>query len=450
MSEKGIDFSIDNGVDLLITLDCGITGNVALERATRSGLDVVVCDHHLPGKKLPDIFAILNPQQADCNFDGKELCGAGVGLMLIKEVCKGIDAPDKWKDYLDYAAIATCCDIVPLKGINRMIVAHGMKLLKQDSIVSIAALLGEMKNTKIETVSDIVFKIGPRINAAGRLAHAQEAVELLISEDPSHAREMAKKINEYNIDRRTLDADATQEALQQVMAMEAKGKRSATVVCGEDWNKGIIGIVASRLIETYYRPTIVLTESNGKYTGSARSVSGFNVFEAIDKCAEYLEQFGGHAAAAGLTMQKDQLPAFETAFEKAVAESITSEYQVPTVKIDAVVRFSDWYTEGYARFLAQLDRFRPFGPFNMPITFATENCQAKYVKIVGQDHLKFTVFQEGDPKRTLPVIAFKMAEHCEALMAGAKFKLAYAIGENEWNGNKTIQLEAKAIQLAVS
>lgn len=447
VSSQGIDHAIAQKADLLITLDCGITACDKLERATAAGVDVVICDHHLPGKSIPDVFAILNPMQADCPYLGKELCGCGVGFMLLRKVCDDMGYGDLWKDYLDLVAIATCCDIVPLKGVNRILVAYGMEILREERLPGIIALLGELNHAKIDTVSDVVFKIGPRINAAGRLSHAKEAVELLTAEDPNVCKEIAAKINGYNTHRKELDATATQEALAQVIMKDPEGQKASSVVFDPSWNKGIIGIVASRLIESHYRPTIVLTESNGKLTGSARSVSGFNIYNAIAKCSETLEQFGGHAAAAGVTLNPDNLEAFEAAFESAVSEAIEPTSIRPRVHVDAEVNFGDWYNEKFPQFFGQFNRFRPFGPYNMPITLMTKNVLAKDVRLLKNEHLKFKAYQPGDKKRTIDVIGFKMADYYDHVLAGKPINLAYSIEENVWRGNVSIQLQAKAIAL---
>jgi single-stranded-DNA-specific exonuclease len=447
VSSQGVDHAINQKVDLLITLDCGITACDELERATSAGIDVVVCDHHLPGESVPDVFAILDPMQADCPYTGKELCGCGVGFMLLRKVCDEMGYVDLWTDYLDLVAIATCCDIVPLKGINRILVAYGLESLREERLPGIKALLGELNHAKIDSVSDVVFKIGPRINAAGRLSHAKEAVELLLTDDAVVCKEIAARINGYNMHRKELDANATQEALEQVVQKDPDGKRASSVVFDANWNKGIIGIVASRLIESHYRPTIVLTESNGNLTGSARSVSGFNVYDAIAACSDTLEQFGGHAAAAGLTLKPDNLEAFEAAFETAVSSAVKPESIRPRIHVDADVNFADWYNDKFPQFFGQFNRFRPFGPYNMPITLMTKNVLAKDVRLLKNEHLKFKAYQPGDHKRTLDVIGFKMADYYDHVMAGKPINLAYGIEENVWNGNVSIQLQAKAIAL---
>ena len=448
VSSKGVDFALSEKVDLLITVDCGINAVRELDRASLGGIDVVICDHHLPGKALPDVFAILNPQQADCYFEGKELCGCGVALILLKSLSRKLNQPDKWKDYLDLAAIATCCDIVPLTGINRLIVSAGLEKINTDRSVGIKALLKTAGYDGSLTVSDVVFKIGPRINAAGRLKHARLAVHLLTAENMETALEFASEIEALNLKRRSMDKEVTESAIAQMHEADPDLIRKATVVHSADWHKGIIGIVASRLIEKCYRPTIVLTEVDGMLTGSARSISGIQLYDALATCSEHLEKFGGHSAAAGLSLKAEALDDFKAAFEAAIAEHIPGDKREPELNIDLEVDFSDWYNDKFQLFFGQLNRCRPFGPSNMPPIFTTTDCKASFPKVVGKDHLKFDVFQEHDPQRKLPVIAFRMAHLFDDLASGKPFKLAYSIEEQVWRGKSSIQLEAKGLQIS--
>ncbi len=445
VSSIGIDYTLSEGFDMMITVDCGIRATAELTRAQANGIDVIICDHHLPGEELPEVFAILNPQQSDCPFRGKELCGCGVALMLLRALSRKTGQPSLWKNYLDLTAIATCCDIVPLSGINRIIVSEGLTRLNAHKSPGIDALLTRAKFSGHLNVGDIVFKIGPRINAAGRLDHANTAVELLISQDSEEAGALADTIEKLNTDRRTMDKNTTREAKIQLTEIDPEFNRRSTVVHSEDWHKGIIGIVASRLIEFCYRPTIVLTKQDGMLTGSARSVEGVHLYNALEACSLHLTKFGGHKAAAGLSLKEESLSDFLEAFENAVNVETAGVRGVPTLNIDVQVDLADWYTDKYRSFLDQLNRCRPFGPTNMPPLFATEFCLAKYPKIVGQDHLKFTVFQKHDPKRLIPVIAFNMAHHYEAMADNRPFKIAYTIEETEWKGRKGIQLEARDI-----
>ncbi len=449
VSEQGIEVAIERKASLMITLDCGITAIDTLKLAQDAGIDVIVCDHHLPGPVLPPVFAVLNPHQESCDFDGLELCGCGVGLMLIREISRKLDIPDAWEEYLSFTAIATACDIVPMRGINRILVAHGMKRLVDSPPKGVRALvcLDENDPFTIKSVSDVVFGIGPKINAAGRLAHASLAVKLFTQYDDEVISNLASEINELNTKRKELDAGATQEALSQIETWPDAKLRNSTVVYGQTWNKGIIGIVASRLIEVYYRPTIVFTESNGMLTGSVRSVDGFDVHKALLSCSAYFEKFGGHAAAAGITMKMEKLDGFIEAFERVVSSELMLEQKKPTISVDAVVNFKDWNNGDLNKFMAQMNRMRPFGPGNLPIVFATDDCLAKEVRVLKGEHLKFMAFQPGDEKRALPVIAFKMAEYADALRSGAKFRLGYSVEVNTWKGRSSIQGQAKAILL---
>lgn len=447
VSMKGAEFTISQGFDLMITLDCGISANTELEHIAKAGIDVIICDHHLPGRALPEVFAIMNPQQSDCPFEGKELCGAGVALMLVKSLSVLIKHDDLWRDYMYLAAIATCSDIVPLIGINRSIVSAGIEQINESCPVSIKALLDVAAYKSELDVSDVVFKIGPRINAAGRLKHAQLAVELLTSLSYDDALEYAKEVNRLNLQRRDLDKSVTAEALDQLRTTDPTKERFTTVVNGVEWNKGIIGIVASRLIEQCYRPTIVFAQQEEFFTGSARSIQGLNLFTALEACSSLTEKFGGHAMAAGLTIHKDQLSNFEAKFEKVVQSMIDRSELVPKMEIDLETDFSTWYNENYIGFRNQLNRMRPFGPKNMAPVFGTTKCKSKQLKVVGTDHLKFQVFQEHDPSRIIPVIAFGKAQYFDALSNDSLFDIAYVIGENRWNGKTSIQLEIKDIRL---
>lgn len=445
VSSQGIDFALSGKYDLMITVDCGINAVHQLERATENGVDVIICDHHIPGRELPQVFAILNPQQSDCTFTGKELCGCGVALMLLRSLSRKLNKPDEWKKYLDLAAIATCCDIVPLTGINRLIVSAGIGLINQHRSPGIVALLKTAGYEGDLNVGDIVFKIGPRINAAGRLDHANLAVKLLIEKDLERAMEFAAEIESLNLQRRKLDVEITESALAQMNDSDPGLERKATVVHSRDWHKGVIGIVASRLIERCYRPTIVLTEVEGMLTGSARSIEGIHLYEALASCREHLEKFGGHSAAAGLTLKAESLDAFMDAFEKAIAIHVPGERKSPELNIDCELDFSEWYNHKFTGFFTQLNRCRPYGPFNMPPIFATRRCKARFPKIVGKEHLKFEVYQEHDQDRKIPVIAFRMADLFDDLASGKSFQLAYNIEEQVWKGRKSIQLVAKDI-----
>src|SRR5690554_631714 len=444
VSNQGADYALSEKYDLMITVDCGISAVHELNRVTEAGIDVIICDHHLPGDELPKVFAILNPQQADCPYKGKELCGCGVALILIKSLSRKLNKPNEWKNYLDLAAIATCCDIVPIRGVNRIIVQAGIEQINTQRRTSIKALLKIAGYEENLDVSDVVFKIGPRINAAGRLKHANVAVDLLIESDFDRVSEIAAKMENLNVKRKAMDKDITESALAQMHLNDPGLVRHTTIVHSEDWHKGVIGIVASRLIERCHRPTIVFTNTDGMLTGSGRSVDGVHLFEALKSCADHLDKFGGHAAAAGLSLKSEALPEFIEAFEEAIAKQAPNRVS-PKLKIDAVTDFPEWYNDTFDRFYAQLNRCRPFGPTNSQPVFATFSCQAKQVRTVGKDHLKFEVYQEGSPDIGIAVIAFNMAGHYDALASGETFGLAYNIGENTWRGSSSLQLTAKDI-----
>ena len=444
VSSLGVEHTLSENYDLMVTVDCGISAAHELNRVSAAGIDVIICDHHLPGDVLPEVFAILNPQQADCHYQGKELCGCGVALILIKSLSRKLNKPDEWKNYLDLAAIATCCDIVPLRGINRIIVQAGINKINTQRRTSIAALLKIAGYEENLDVSDVVFKIGPRINAAGRLKHASLAVELLTESDFDRATETAAKMENLNVKRKAMDKDITESALAQMHLNDPELIRNTTVVHSEDWHKGVIGIVASRLIERCYRPTIVFTNVDGMLTGSGRSVDGVHLYEALKICEGHLEKFGGHAAAAGLSLKLDSLSDFMQAFEAAIGEQVP-ERTNPKLYIDAVADFSDWNNDAFTRFYAQLNRCRPFGPTNSQPVFASFSCRARYVRTVGKDHLKFEVYQEANSKVGIQVIAFNMVDHYDDLASGQSFGLAYNIEENTWRGNSSLQLNAKDI-----
>lgn len=447
VSTVGVDFAISEQFDLMITVDCGIQAVAELGRAQAAGIDVIICDHHLPGSVLPAVYAILNPQQVDCPFRGKELCGCGVALMLLRAVSEKLDQPEKWKDYLDLTAIATCCDIVPLKGINRTLVTAGLERLNATRSLGVEALLTAAGASGKLNVSDLVFQIGPRINAAGRLDHAQTAVSLLTTVEETEATKLAAAIEKLNSERRDMDKNITQEAKAKLLEADPSLTGRSTVVWSENWHKGIIGIVASRLIEFCYRPTIVLTKIDGILTGSARSVEGVHLYNALAACSTHLSRFGGHKAAAGLSLKEENLSAFIQAFENAIETETQGEPAKPTLNIDLLIDFSDWYRDSFRKFMLQIDRIRPFGPTNMPPLFATENCTATFPKRIGKgrDHLRFSVHQTHDTKRKIPVVAFNMAEHFEKMAQGKNFKIAYTIEESEWKEMKRTQLMAKDI-----
>lgn len=445
VSERGIDHALALKASVMITLDCGITAIATLNRASAAGVDVIICDHHIPGSELPGALAILNPQQVDCPFSGKELCGGGVALMLLRGISMAMGKPKLWEDYLDFAAVATCCDIVPLVGINRILVSAGIERLAAAPHLGFRTLLRNAGHSGRLSVSDVVFKIGPRINAAGRLAHARLAVDLLIADDVMEADDLAAEIEGLNTHRKQLDKQTTIEAIGQVQTKDPAGAHAVTVLSDAAWKKGVVGIVASRVMEYQYRPTIILAEADGSCTGSARSVKGINIYEMLKACQGHLEKFGGHAAAAGLTVKAENLKLFIDSFERQVRQYMPEGGFKPDVSIDLEVNFADWYDADRWLLMDQMEKLEPCGPANMHPLFISRGCQGTGTNIRGQEHLSFTVYQPEAPKSNPSVIAFRMADCFERVAAGHKFDLVYSIGLNHWQGESQIQLEAKAI-----
>lgn len=440
VSTKGIDFAAENEMSLIISLDCGIKAVEKIKYAQEKGIDFIVCDHHRPGKELPPAVAILDPKQDDCNYPFKELCGCGVGFKLLHAFCVHNNIEDsELFPFLDLVAVATCSDIVPIVGENRVLVHYGMKQINSQPRPGLQALINIAGFKNDISVSNVVFGIGPRINAAGRIEHAKGAVELLLCEDLNEAQQVARLIDQYNKTRREFDKSITEEALDMI-ASENMVDAKSTVLFQEDWHKGVIGIVASRCIETYYRPTIILTESKGMATGSARSVVGFDVYDAILACSDLLEQFGGHKYAAGLTMKIENISAFREKFEAVVAASITEEQLTPVIDVDCVLD-PEQITPKFYRILKQMG---PFGPSNMQPVFVTRDVVANgNSKIVKEDHLKLSVSKEGSSK--IDGIAFGMAKHSDHVLSGKPFDLCYTIEENTFNGVTNLQLMVKDI-----
>lgn len=445
ISFTGIDFAEDNGFSLVIALDCGIKAVEQMQYARSKGIDFIICDHHLPGEELPDAYALLNPKQPRCTYPYKELCGCGVGFKLLQALARktGIPQQDTWK-YLDLVAVSTCSDIVPLEGENRTLVHYGLKQLNASARPGLAEL---MRNTGIQrefTVEDVVFMIGPRINAAGRMRHGSGAVELLVAHagDPLLG-EMGQMLDENNQQRRGLDRQVTQEAIRLVEENPVYEQRKSTVIYNDSWHKGIIGIVASRLVDRFYKPAVVLTESNGKVSGSARSVKGFDVHQAIESCRDLLENYGGHMHAAGLTLRKENVEPFIERFDRAVSTTILPEMLQPELEVDLLLEL-DLITP---RFYALLKQLAPFGPANMnPIFVSHDVVATQGSRIVGEHHLKLNLASARSPHQSLPAIGFNLGEHFEAVAGGQPFSVAYTIGENTWNGTTTLQLDIKDLQ----
>ena len=441
VSYLGIDFAEDNNFSLIIALDCGIKAIEKVAYAKEKKIDFIICDHHKPGKEIPKAVAVLNAKQEDCKYPFDELCGCGVGFKLIQAL--GVSRNQTIEDfvpYLDLVATAIAADIVPMNGENRTLAYFGLQVINQKPRNGIKAIINQVKKTEL-TITDVVFIIAPRINAAGRLKHGSYAVELLTEMDLDSAIEFAAAIEIFNADRKDLDKKITDQALIQIIDNEEENKVSS-VVFQEDWHKGVIGIVASRLIEKYYRPTLVFTKSGDKLAASARSVKGFDVYNALEECSEFIEQFGGHKYAAGLTLLPENYESFKNKFEEVVEKTIDKKLLTPEISIDAEIDLSE-ITPKFFRIIQQM---APFGPQNMKPFFKSTCVRDNgYGKQVGVDktHLKLNVFQ-GDNKQTFNSIGFNLGNKMKFVKDD--FDIVYALDENEWNGRKTIQLLLKDLK----
>ncbi|MFK5890125.1 MAG: single-stranded-DNA-specific exonuclease RecJ [Flavobacteriaceae bacterium] len=442
ISFKGIDFADDNDIGLIIALDCGIKAVDKIDYALKKKIDFIICDHHRPGDELPKAVAILDPKRADCTYPFDELCGCGIGFKLIQALAeKRRQKFDKLIPYLDLVAIAIGADIVPIVDENRILAYYGLKVINSNPRPGIKALMGQTK-TKVLSITDVVFGIAPKINAAGRMKHGRYAVELLTEMNLTQAEAFAKEISDFNLDRRIQDKSITIEALNQIAENDEK-EHYTTVVYNEKWHKGVIGIVASRLIETYYKPTLVFTKSGKKLAASARSVKGFDVYNAIESCAEHLEQFGGHMYAAGLTLEEKNYQNFKEAFEQVVKTTISETSLTPEILYDAEIDLQD-ITPKFVRILKQ---FAPFGPQNMaPVFMASGLRDNGFGKCVGADktHLKLSIIAGSDSK-TYSGIGFNLGDKYPLISSGKPFKAVFTIEENVWNGMTSIQLNVKDI-----
>ena len=438
ISLKGIDYAKDNNFALIIALDCGIRAVNQVDYANKKGVDFIICDHHNPGEKVPEAVAILNPKQIDCNYPYKELSGCGVGFKLIQAFSKqnNIDFSEIM-EYLDLLTVSIGADIVPMTGENRVFSFYGLQQINKTPRVGLKALMEIANKTKDVTITDVVFGVAPRINAAGRIEHAKKAVEILVETDYAKAKLFADKIEGNNTTRKDLDKSITIEALEMIDV-----KKKSTVVHSEHWHKGVVGIVASRLIETHYKPTIVLAEKDGILTGSARSVHDFDLYSAIAKCEHLCEKFGGHKYAAGLSIKKENLPQFIDAFEKSVSESITEDQLTPKINIDKVIDI-DAVDDNLYRIIKQ---FSPFGPKNLSPIFVSKGViDNGYGKQVGEDktHLRINAKKN---KGAIAGIGFGMGEYFEIIKDNQTFDVCYSIDENEWNGKKSLQLRIRDIK----
>lgn len=441
VSEKGMSYAITNDFNLIITLDCGIKATNTLLKAKEAGIDIIVCDHHLPGDNLPPANAVLDPKRSDCSYPYKELSGCGIGFKLLQGHFQKYNPPVNPFDYIELVAVSIAADIVPITGENRVLTYFGLKKLNENPSPGLKALMDISASRPPMDVSSVVFNIAPRINAAGRITHADVAVDLLISKTEEEAAEHASKINVKNDDRRKVDALITEEALAMIEGNNQLQLAKSTVLFKNDWHKGVIGIVASRCIEKFYRPTIILTESNNKATGSARSISGFDVYKAIEACSDLLEQYGGHTHAAGLTMDISKVALFQKRFEEVVAQNISDDMLVPLLEIDIRLNFEQ-VTPNFFNVLMQM---APFGPYNLSPLFVTSDVVATGIKTINDKHLKFTVNQQGRTKK-FEVIAYNMINFNEILRNGTPFDLAYSLELNNYMGYKSIQLVAKDIK----
>ena len=441
VSYAGIDFAQDNDFSLIIALDCGIKAIDKVAYANEKNIDFIICDHHKPGDEIPDAIAVLNPKRVDCSYPFDELCGCGVGFKLIQALgSKRNQTIEDLLPYLDLVATAIAADIVPMNGENRVLAYFGLQVINENPRNGIKAIIHQIKKKEL-TITDVVFIIAPRINAAGRMKHGNYAVELLTEMDFDAALEFAAAIEIFNADRKDLDKKITDEALIQIIDNNEE-QRFTTVVYDENWHKGVIGIVASRLIEKYYRPTLVFTKSGDKLAASARSVKGFDVYNALKECEEFIEQFGGHKYAAGLTLLPENYENFKNKFEEVVSKTIDNKLLTPEIAIDTEIELSE-ITPKFFRIIQQM---APFGPQNMkPVFKSTCLRDNGYGKQVGADktHLKLNVFQ-GDNKQTFGAIGFNLGDKIE--FAQNDFDIVYTLDENEWNGYKSIQLVLKDLK----
>lgn len=448
ISFKGVEHAHADDVRLIIALDCGIKALDKVQRARELGIDMIICDHHRPGAQLPEAVAVLDPKRDDCPYPCKELSGCGIGFKLVQGLAQrnGIAFQDI-EPLLDLVAVSTACDIVPVTGENRILTHFGLKRLNDMPRPGFRVMM-DMANVKRRmTVTDLVFTLGPRINAAGRIEHGRQAVELLLARDSGEAAQMGLRVDMNNTQRQELDKAITAQALQAVEDDAFLSRSWSTVVYDAQWHKGVIGIVASRLIERHYRPTVVLTESNGMATGSARSVKGFDVYEAIHACSDLLEQFGGHMYAAGLTMPLDNVEAFRLRFEEVVRSTLPEALRTPEEEVDLELDLS----EVNDRLVNIVEHMAPFGPGNMKPVFLLRGLVARgEVRIVGEDHLKFSIAGTGASERRFDCIAFRQSQHYHLVSTGQPFSMLATAEFNEWQGRRSIQFNVKDIKPGTS
>ncbi len=447
VSAKGIDYAAQQGISLIIALDCGIKAVDKIEYAKNKGIEFIICDHHNPGELIPDAVAVLDPKQDSCNYPYKDLSGCGVGLKLVQAYCKKTGQPDdRIYDYLDLVVVSIASDIVPITGENRIMAYFGLKKLNENPSIGLKAIIEvagiDHKEIKIE---DIVFKIGPRINAAGRMESGRKSVDLMVCGVSKDAAIISKTIDNFNIDRRNIDMEITRQAIEMIRSNVQLQEKKSTVLYDPEWHKGVIGIVASRLLDHFYKPTVILTKSSGFATGSARSVNGFDLYQAIESCSDLLENFGGHKYAAGLTLKIKNIQKFTDRFEKIVRENIDPEQLIPVVEIDTELRLM----EINDKFFRVLKQFQPFGPENQSPIFISENVVDNgYGRTVGNkgEHLKLTLIQEENPFKVFSAIAFHQGQDFQKINKGVPFDICYQLMENEFRGKVNLQINIQEIK----
>ena len=444
ISTQGIDWAKENGFTLIIALDCGIKAIDKIEYANEKGIDFIICDHHLPGDEIPKAIAVLDPKRVDCNYPFKELSGCGIGFKLMHAyILKHEINESELTNFLDLVVISIAADIVPVIGENRILAYLGLNQLNHHPSEGVKALIKAAGMKRELSISDIVFSLGPRINAAGRMDDARHAVKLLISEHSEQADNNADTLNVKNKERKEVDVNITAEALSMLVNDADQQNKKSTVLFQSHWHKGVVGIVASRMLDHYYRPTIILTESNGLASGSARSVAGFDIHEAIKSCSDLLEQFGGHMFAAGLTLKIENVPEFIARFEEVVSSTIEDQMLIPQINIDAELSPKDINN----KFYEILKQFSPFGPHNMkPIFVSRGMIDTGQSRIVGNGHLKISLMQEGTPFQ-LKGIVFNGEEYLNLVKSKQPIDLCYSLEENEWNNNKSLEINVRDIKL---
>ncbi len=438
LSKTGIDYAQSQKIHLLIVLDCGIKANKEIAYAQSLGIDVIVCDHHLPGEQLPEAYALLNPKQKSCPYPYKELSGCGIGFKLICALAQHLrKSKETAFRYLDLVATSTAADIVPMTQENRTLTYLGLKKINEHPLPAIKALITVSRLQLPINIKDVLFMIAPRINAAGRLKHARLAIDLLVEEDEEKALSLAQELQALNDERKSLDKEISEEILNKIAHSSVLQKRKTTVMFGKQWHKGVIGIAASRVMETHYKPTVIFSQHKGKVTGSARSVKGFNIYKALKACSPFMDSFGGHQFAAGMTLKPKTFEAFSEKFEEIVASSIPPEMLIPEIKIDAEITFGD-ITEKFYQLLAQ---FEPFGPENEYPVFLLRGVKDNgYSKILKTKHIRFEIIHSACPGKTLTGIGFNLAHKFDIIASGIPFNLCFHLEKNNFNGQSKLQL----------